>query len=138
MPDFWRSSGYLATFQTATVALPPLYLDQMAHVILRNLLSIAAAIPPVERIADERWAWHSGLDAESSRLLNDLYRGRKVDPARIDRLLALFRLEFADPADIRPEVAGRPIYLGLAMTAARRPRLKPQNLLVNLPLGRRV
>jgi hypothetical protein len=33
-------------------------------------------------------------------------------------------------------VRGRPAYLGLAMTATGRLRLKPQNLLVNLPLAR--
>jgi hypothetical protein len=33
-----------------------------------------------------------------------------------------------------PEVAGRPVYLGMAMTADGRLRLKPQNLLVNLPI----
>ena len=36
-----------------------------------------------------------------------------------------------------PRVRGRPVYLGLAMTAAARLKLKPQNLLVNLPLARR-
>ena len=49
MRDFWRSSGYLATFQTATVALPPLFLDQMAHVIMRNLLSETADGPRARR-----------------------------------------------------------------------------------------
>ncbi len=115
-------------------------LDALARVLeawVRHLLGIAVAIQPVERIADEGWAWHSGLDAESSRLLNDLYNRREVQPERMDRLLALFRLDFADPAEMRREVAGRPVYLGLAMTAAGRLRLKPQNLLVNLPLARR-
>jgi hypothetical protein len=30
-------------------------------------------------------------------------------------------------------MAGRPIYLGMAMTESGRLRLKPQNLLLNLP-----
>lgn len=115
-------------------------LDALARVLeawVRHLLGIAVAIQPVERITDERWVWHSGLDAESSLLLNDLYLGRTVEADRMGRLLALFRLEFADPADMRPNVAGRPVYIGLAMTATGRLRLKPQNLLVNLPLARR-
>jgi len=33
-------------------------------------------------------------------------------------------------------VAGRPVYLGMAMNAKGKLRLKPQNLLVNLPLVR--
>ena len=115
-------------------------LDALARVLeawVRHMIGVTVAIQPVERIADTRWVWHSGLDAESSRLLNDLYDARDVEPERMDRLLALFRLEFGDPADMRPEMAGRPVYLGLAMTAARRLRLKPQNLLVNLPLAQR-
>jgi hypothetical protein len=37
---------------------------------------------------------------------------------------------------VLPDVRGRPVYLGLAMSAEQRVRLKPQNLLVNLPLAR--
>jgi hypothetical protein len=33
-------------------------------------------------------------------------------------------------------VRGRPVYLGLAMTPAQRLKLKPHNLLTNLPLAR--
>jgi hypothetical protein len=33
------------------------------------------------------------------------------------------------------DIAGRPIYLGMAMTTDNVLRLKPQNLLVNLPLA---
>jgi hypothetical protein len=35
---------------------------------------------------------------------------------------------------MQPDVAGRPVWLGLAMTPDGLLRLKPQNLLVNLPL----
>ena len=76
-----------------------------------------------------------GLDAEASALLNDLYEGRAIDEARRARLLALFRLEFRDPADMLERVRGRPVYLGLATNPAQRLKLKPQNLLVNLPLA---
>ena len=50
------------------------------------------------------------------------------------RLLCLFRLEFADPADMRAAIKGRPVYLAMAMDAGQRLKLKPQNLLLNLPL----
>ena len=55
-------------------------------------------------------------------------------PARMQRLLSLFRLDFADPQEMRADVAGKPVYLGLMMNADGVVRLKPQNLLVNLPL----
>jgi hypothetical protein len=34
-----------------------------------------------------------------------------------------------------PDIAGRPVYMGLAMSEKKRLKLKPQNLLVNLPLA---
>ena len=77
-----------------------------------------------------------GLDSEASALLNDLYDGKEIDEARRARLLALFRLEFRDPADMLERVRGRPVYLGLAMTPAQRLKLKPHDLLINLPLAR--
>ena len=88
----------------------------------------------MQKIDDEAWRWHVGLDIESTALLNDLYEGREVESARLQRLVSLFRLDFADPHDVRPDVAGKPVYLGLMMNADGIVKLKPQNLLVNLPL----
>jgi hypothetical protein len=36
---------------------------------------------------------------------------------------------------MRQDVAGRPVYLALGMDEAGVVRMKPQNLLLNLPLG---
>lgn len=116
-------------------------LDALCRVLegwVRHFLSVVVRIQPVPEINDARWVWHIGLDVEASALLDDLYRGETVTEDRMTRLLTLFRLEFDDPAVMRSEVAGRPVYLGLAMTEAGRVRLKPQNLLVNLPLAQDV
>jgi hypothetical protein len=67
--------------------------------------------------------------------MNALYDGAEIDEARLARVLALFRLEFRDPGQMLARVAGRPVYLAMAMDADQRLRLKPQNLLVNLPLA---
>ena len=74
--------------------------------------------------------------SEASALLKALYDGEEIDEARRARLLGLFRLEFRDPADMLERVRGRPVYLGLAMTPEQRLKLKPHNLLINLPLAR--
>ncbi len=100
-----------------------------------HLAGVRVAIEPVERVADERWRWHSGLDVESTAILNALYRGESVPEQTLARLVALFRLEFADPANALAEAAGRPVYLGLACREDRTLRMKPQNLLLNLPLA---
>jgi len=115
-------------------------LDALCRVLERwvaHLLDVRVSIQPVQRIDDQRWVWHTGLDAVASELLNDLYNGREVDEARMQRLLSLFRLEFADPSVMRRDVAGRPVYLAMAATEANTLRVKPQNLLVNLPLASR-
>ncbi len=100
-----------------------------------HLLSAEVAITPLASIDDAAWRWHVGLDAESMALLNDLYEDRPVDDERLKRLVSLFRLDFANPAELRADVAGKPVYLGLAMAADSTLKLKPQNLLLNLPLA---
>ena len=102
---------------------------------IRHLLDVEVSIQPLESIQDEKWVWHLGLDAVASGILNDLYRGVEVGEERLARMVSLFRLTFRDPALVLPHVAGRPIYLGMGMTADGVLRLKPQNLLFNLPLA---
>ena len=92
-------------------------------------------IVPVQDVADTTWRWHAGLDIESTAILNDLYENRDVDAIRQARLISLFRLTFNDRTDMRADVAGKPIYLGLAMTEDNQLKLKPQNLLINLPFA---
>ncbi|RYG10293.1 MAG: hypothetical protein EON92_12955, partial [Burkholderiales bacterium] len=77
-----------------------------------------------------------GLDAQASAALNDLYQGREVGEDRMARMLCLFRLDFVEPGAMRAEVSGRPVYLAMAMDEHQRLKLKPQNLLLNLPLAR--
>jgi hypothetical protein len=100
-----------------------------------HLLGVAVKIQPEPRIDDPQWRWHVGLDVESTALLNDLYEDRPVAPERMERLLSLFRLDFDNPAEMRADVAGKPVYLGLCSDANGVLRLKPQNQLLNLPLA---
>jgi hypothetical protein len=103
---------------------------------IAHFLGVEVAIAPKREIDDRRWVWHVGLDAEASALLNDLYNRVDVEADRMARLLCLFELTFADPAVMRPAIAGRPVYLAMAMDEASLLKLKPQNLLLNLPLAR--
>jgi hypothetical protein len=101
---------------------------------VQHFLGVAVSIKPLQKIDDPAWRWHVGLDVQATALLNDLYEGREIEPGRMQRLVSLFRLDFADPQEMRADVAGKPVYLGLMMNADGVLRLKPQNLLVNLPL----
>ena len=126
------SHGLLLTMTRARSGLKAL--ASVLQQWVQHFLGVAVTIRPLQKIDDEAWRWHVGLDIESTALLNDLYEGREVESARLQRLVSLFRLDFADPHDVRPDVAGKPVYLGLMMNADGIVKLKPQNLLVNLPL----
>ena len=102
---------------------------------VRHFCGVEVAVSPLHAISDPQWRWHIGLDAEATAILNDLYRGKEIDPGRNRRILALFQLEFAEAAVMRPDVAGHPVYLACAMDADNELRVKPQNLLLNLPLA---
>ena len=115
-------------------------LDAFCRVLeawVAHMLEVRVGIEPVQQITDERWVWHVGLDKEASRLLDDLWHGAEVGEARLARLLSLFRLEFKDPSVMIAGIQGRPVYLALMMTEDKRLKLKPQNLLLNLPLAER-
>jgi hypothetical protein len=136
--DYWRRDERHDTVLDLSFTSPGL--DEFARLLegwVRHFLDVAVSVQPVQRIRDERWVWHIGLDTESSAIMNDLYQDRDVDEARLGRVLSLFRLEFADSRVMLPRVAGRPVYLGLSMDKTADLRLKPQNLLVNLPLAAR-
>jgi hypothetical protein len=112
-------------------------LDALARVLerwVRHFLELAVTIQPVQTIRDERWSWHVGLDAEATGILNAMWHGADVPQADLARILSLFRLDFADPRTMLERVAGRPVYLAMAMDGDKRLRLKPQNLLTGLPL----
>jgi len=104
---------------------------------IRHFHGVTVSVQPLRAIEDRSWAWHIGLDAESTVLLNDLWRGEEIEQGRFRRLLALFRLDFEEPVAMRPDIAGKPVYLALSTDENGVVRMKPQNLLLNLPLAPR-
>jgi len=98
---------------------------------------VRPVVKPVREIPDDDWVWHVGLDAEATAMLNEIYNGGEVEEERMKRVIGLYRVDFRDPVVMQPEVAGAPVFLGLAAAADGTLRMKPQNLLMNLPLARR-
>ena len=104
---------------------------------IAHFLLVDVAIVPQREINDSRWVWHVGLDAEASSLLNDLYNrvdvaerphGAAAVPVRAH--LRRSRRRCAPRSPDAPSISPwRWIY-------EQRLRLKPQNLLLNLPLAR--
>lgn len=113
-------------------------LDALCRVMeawIFHFVSLKVQVKPVRKIEESRWGWHIGLDAESTAILNALWAGQQVDAGRMRRILALFRMDFAGAAAMRADVAGRPVYLALSADESDVVRMKPQNLILNLPLN---
>jgi hypothetical protein len=102
---------------------------------VQHFLGVAVSIEPVQKVDDPAWRWHVGLDVTATALLNDLYQGTELSAQRQQQLISLFKLRFDNPQDMRADVQGKPVYLGLAMNEQGLLKLKPQNLLLNLPLA---
>jgi hypothetical protein len=101
---------------------------------IAHVAGIAVGIEPVARVEDPRWSWHVGLDVDSTAMLDALYRGETVPAETLERLALLFVARFRDESVMLAEVRAKPVYLGLACRPDRTLRMKPQNVLVNLPI----
>jgi Family of unknown function (DUF6352) len=140
-----RDLGHGVQFKLARAQSGLKGLSRVLERWVAHLLGVKVHIEPVSQVTDARWRWHIGLDVEATALLNDLYAGEAVPEQRLRHLISLFRLRFDNPAEMRADLRQReggnaserstPIYLGLAMRADGRLRVKPQNLVLNLPLA---
>jgi len=133
---YWQRESRHDTVISLTYGRPAL--DALAAVIalwVKHFLGITVRVKPIRRIDEAHWAWHVGLDAESTAILNDLWSGAEVEHGRMQRILALFALEFEDARTMRADIAGRSVYLALSANDEGVVRMKPQNLLANLPLN---
>jgi hypothetical protein len=90
-------------------------------------------VKPVRKIDEPRWAWHIGLDVESTAILNELWSGKEIEQGRMRNILAIFAMQFEEPDAMRADIAGRTVYLALSCEDGV-VRMKPQNLLTNIPL----
>ena len=87
----------------------------------------------MQKIEDEKWSWHLGLESDSNAILNDLYNGSDVLEDRLKQILCLFQLDAKE--GFKENMIGKSVYLGLAMNETSKIKFKPQNLLTNLPLA---
>jgi len=133
---YWERESRHDTVISVTYGRPAL--DALCRVIeawVFHFFKVATKVRPVRKIDEPRWAWHIGLDAESSAILNELWAGGEIEPGRMRNILAILALQFDDPAAMRADVRGRVIYLALSCTPDGKVHMKPQNLLTSLPLN---
>ncbi len=134
---YWERESRHDTVISLTYGRPAL--DAFCRVIeawVAHFFGVVVAVKPLRQIEEKRWAWHIGLDAESTGILNDLWNGVEVEQGRMRRIIALFRMDFAKAAEMRADIAGRPVYLALSANGDDVVIVKPQNLIVNLPVAK--
>jgi hypothetical protein len=103
---------------------------------VQHFLGAQVRVTPMQQISDPKWSWHVGLDAAATDILNKLYNKEPVDTDELEKVICLFRLDFIDEAAVTQAQAGKPVYMGIAMNDEKQLKLKPQNLLFNLPLAK--
>ncbi len=110
-------------------------LARVIATFLRHMLAIEAEIEPLIEVRNAPLAWYVGLDAAATKIGDRLWDGGELDPQTAARVLGLYRLTFRDATRLPPRLAGEGVYLILAMTPDGMLRVKPQNLVVGLPIG---
>ncbi len=131
---YWERDSRHDTVISLTYGRPAL--DALCRVMeawVSHFLKTKVQVKPIRKIDEAPWAWHVGLDAESTAILNELWSGAQIEQGRMRNILAIFGLQFDDPAAMRTDLRGRTIYLALSCEDGV-VRMKPQNLLTNLPL----
>src|SRR6266850_2440231 len=97
---YWQRESRYDTVISLTYGRPALdALGRVLEMWVKHFRGIGVRVKPIRKIEEARWAWHIGLDAESTAILNELWAGAEVDQGRMQRILALFALEFEDPSD---------------------------------------
>ncbi|MCJ2037331.1 DUF6352 family protein [Methylobacterium sp. J-068] len=133
--SYWsRSDAFSMALNLGSSARSRDGLARVIEAFLRHLLNVDVRVEPLERLEDPDWRWFVGLDAEATRIGNALWRGEAVAAADRARVIAIFRLTFAETTIVDELVGDRPVYLLLAATSANLVTLKPQNLIAGLPL----
>ncbi len=93
-------------------------------------------VEPVRQIEAARMRWYVGLDSAATALLNEIYNQQPLDDASRNQILCMMSLRFADETILLDAARGMPCFMALAMDQNNNVRMKPQNLLMNLPIRR--
>lgn len=134
---YWqRSDQFDLALDLTAGGRGPAALAQAMTRWVSHLLGIEVVIEPLRALHEAKFTWYVGLDADATRLGDRLWHGEEPGERDTDRVLALFRLTFLDSSCALDDLRGEPVYLILSMTPDQKLRMKPQNLLIGLPVKR--
>ncbi|MFD1914219.1 DUF6352 family protein [Halodurantibacterium flavum] len=104
--------------------------DAMAAFV-RHLLGEAVRVSPKVTAEGVDLRWFVGLDQTGTAIGNALWHGTTPEGT----IVGLFTLEFEDNGWVLPSVQGHPVWLILGLDEGMSLRMKPQNLVMGLPLA---
>jgi hypothetical protein len=132
---YWRRSDRFDMALDLTAGRPGVAaLGEVARRWIAHLLAVEVQVEPLVELNDAPFLWYVGLDAEATRIGDALWNGDDLDETAQRRVVGLYRLTFKDKGDVQESVREQPVYLIAAMAADKVLRVKPQNLIVGLPV----
>ena len=135
--EYWtRNEDFDFAFQLNFGHEPINHFCRVLEKWIKHFLGVSVRITPMQQISDPKWSWHVGLDAAATEILNKLYNKELLEADELEKVICLFRLDFIDETAVTKVQQGKPVYLAIAMNDQQQLKLKPQNLLFNLPLAR--
>src|SRR5262249_41735720 len=106
--SYWqRSNQFDLALDLTGGTQAPAALAHAMKLWISHLLGVDVAIEPLTALRDAKLSWYVGLDAEATRMGDQLWRGDALDDRTASRLLALFRLTFPEPGPALIDSIGR-------------------------------
>ncbi len=135
--EYWARNAYFDFAVQLNFGHEPInHFCRVLEKWIQHFLGASVRITPMQQITDPKWSWHVGLDAVATEILNKLFNKELVEADELEKIICLFRLDFIDEAAVAKAQAGKPVYMAIAMNEQQQLKLKPQNLLFNLPLAK--
>jgi hypothetical protein len=132
---YWERSDAFDMALDLTAGQPGLAkLGEVMTRWIKHMLAIDVEIEPLTEMRDVTFNWYLGLDAVGTQIGDTLWNAGSLDPRSEASIVGLYQLKFDDPTVVVEKIGSEPVYLILAMTPDKMLHMKPQNLLIGLPI----
>ena len=132
---YWERSDAFDMALDLTAGQPGLAkLGEVMTRWIKHMLAVDVEIEPLTEMRDVKFNWYLGLDAVGTKIGDTLWNAGSLDPRSEARIVGLYQLKFEDPTVVVEKIGSEPVYLILAMTPDKMLHMKPQNLLIGLPI----
>ncbi|MGY4402212.1 DUF6352 family protein [Bradyrhizobium sp. USDA 3315] len=132
---YWERSDAFDMALDLSVGQPGLAkLGEVMTRWIKHMLAVDVEIQPLTEMRDVKFDWYLGLDAVGTKIGDTLWNAGSLDARSEAGIVGLYQLKFNDPTVVVEKIGSEPVYLILAMTSDKMLHMKPQNLLIGLPI----